>query len=209
MRKFVIVACLLAGAAVASAQDAAPGKADKILRFGIINFRKVSEDSLVGKGYRAQGKALSDQIEAEQKKKKLDLDKMDAEIKALGDALTAQAEALPEEAREKKRQEVVAKTRSRDAFVEDGRAELERMRQRGQAQAAQLDSELQKKILAQIEIVAKAQGLDAILLEGQSVLTINRSFDITGEVIVKLDEAEKTKGAGAPAAKPTAAGPAK
>jgi Skp family chaperone for outer membrane proteins len=209
MRKFVIVACLLAGAAVAGAQDATPGKADKTPRLGIINFRKVSEDSLVGKSYRAQGKALSDQIEAEQKKKKLDLDKMDAEIKTLGDALTAQAETLPEEAREKKRQEIVAKTRFRDAFVEDGRADLERMRQRGQAQAAQLDGDLQKKILAQIEIVAKAQGLDAILLEGQSVLTINRSFDITGEVIVKLDEAEKTKGASAPAAKPTASAPAK
>ena len=53
--------------------------------------------------------------------------------------------------------------------------------------------------------MAKAQGID-ILLDGRQVMVINKAFDISNEVIVKVDDAERAKPSGA--AKPAAPKPA-
>ena len=65
-----------------------------------------------------------------------------------------------------------------------------------QQQAQALNNEFQVKIKPHIEAVAKEKAID-ILLDGQVTLTVNRDFDISRDVIVKADEAEK-------AAKPAA-----
>jgi peptidoglycan hydrolase CwlO-like protein len=96
----------------------------------------------------------------------------------------------------------VKKTRDRQAYVEDGQQELQRMREQAEAKAQALNNEFQQKIKPHIDAVAKEKGLD-IILTSQVALTLNRDFDISREVIAKADAAERA----AQAAKPAAAGP--
>jgi Skp family chaperone for outer membrane proteins len=111
---------------------------------------------------------------------------------------------LSPEAADKKRGEIVKKQRDRQAFLEDGQADLQRMRERAQQQAQVLNNEFQVKIKPHIDAVSKEKAID-ILLDGQVTLTVNRDYDISRDVIVKSDEAEKTSKAAAPAAKPATA----
>ena len=111
------------------------------------------------------------------------------------------------EAADKKRGEIVKKQRDRQAFLEDGQADLQKMRERAQQQAQVLNNEFQVKIKPHIDAVAKEKGLD-IILDAQVTLTVNKEFDISRDVIVKADDAEKaSKGASAGAA-PKPSGPA-
>jgi Skp family chaperone for outer membrane proteins len=130
---------------------------------------------------------------------------MDNDIRALQDELEKQGALLSEEAAEKKRSEIKKKAREREAFIDDGKAEIEKMLQRAQNQAGALNNELQQKIKPHMEAVAKQMGFD-ILLDSRSALALNSAYDISSEVIVKVDEAEKAKpaAAAAPAAKPAA-----
>jgi outer membrane protein len=206
LRNTLIVAGAVAAAAVAGAQEAAAPKAGQA-RMGVVDMERVTQESLLGKSYSAQIEALNNEIEAEGNKKRNELQKMEAEIKALTDDLEKQGALLSDEAAEKKRQEIVRKNRDREAYVEDGRGDLERMRQKAQNQAQALNAEFQSKIRPHIETVAKAQGVDILLDSRGWVLVINKAFDITNEVIVKVDDVERaTKGAGAakPPAKPAA-----
>ncbi len=136
---------------------------------------------------------------------------MDAAVKALQDELDKQGSVLSPEAVEKKRLEIVKKTRERQAFLEDGQGELQRMRERAQQQAQALNNEFQVRMKPHIEAVAKEKGID-ILLDGQVTLTVNRDYDISRDVIVKADDAEKAAKAAAgkpPAPKPAVPAPPK
>ena len=214
LKTLIVAAATVATAAVVGAQEAAP-KAEKQAKLGVIDMERVTQESLLGKSYSSQIEALNNEIEAEQTKKRNELQKLEGEIKALTDDLEKQGALLSEEAAEKKRAEIIRKNRDREAFVEDGRADIARMQQKAQNQAQALNNEFQQKIRPHIEAVAKAQGID-ILLDGRQVMTINKSFDISNEVIVKVDDVERAKpGAGAkpasaapkPAARPTPAKP--
>ena len=101
------------------------------------------------------------------------------------------------------------KSRERQAFLEDGQQDLARMRERAQAQAENLNNEFQVKIKPHIDAVAKEKGID-IILSNQVALTVNKDFDISRDVIVKADDAErsKPKGAAAAPARPAAPAPA-
>jgi hypothetical protein len=114
---------------------------------------------------------------------------------------------LSQDAADRKRQEIVRKSRERQAFLEDGQAELQRMRERAQQQAQALNQEFQEKIRPFVEAVAKEKGLD-ILLDNSVALAVTKDFDITREVIVKADEAEKAARAKTGAAKPAGPGAA-
>ena len=197
----LLVALAFAGAAVA--QEAA-----KSPRVGIIDMARVSAESLLGKSYAAQLEKLQNDISAEATKKQTDLGKLDASIKALQDELEKQGAVLSAEAREKKQTEIVRKTRERQAFLEDGQAEINRMRERAQQQAQSINNEFQLKVRPLVEQVAKDKGYD-LVLDSQVAYTINKDFDITRDVIVKSDEAEKAKpaAAAAPAAPPAAPKP--
>jgi outer membrane protein len=212
-----VIAALALGAATPCllAQEAAPpapARAEaKAPRIAVIDMARVSSESLLGKGYASQLEALKAEIDAEGTKKQSELQKMDAAVKALQDELDKQGSVLSPEAVEKKRQEIVKKTRERQAFLEDGQAELQRMRERAQQQAQALNNEFQVKMKPHIEAVAKEKGID-ILLDGQVTLTVNRDYDISRDVIVKADDAEKAARAAAgkpPAPKPAVPAPPK
>ena len=210
MRKTFIAALVLGAASThASAQE------PKTPKIAIIDMARVSAESLMGKGYSTQLEALKNEIDSEANKKQADLTKMDQAIKALQDDLDKQAAVLSPEAADKKRQDIVKKQRDRQAYLEDGQADLQRMRDRAQQQAQVLNNEFQVKIKPHIDAVAKEKAID-ILIDGQVTLTVNRDYDISRDVIVKADEAEKTakvtppaKPASAPAPKPAPPAPAK
>lgn len=213
MRKTVIAALIL-GAAVPLALAQEPASTTKpeakSPRIAVIDMQRVSSESLLGKSYAGQLEALQSEINSERTKKQVELQKIDAAIKALQDELEKQGSVLSPEAADKKRQEIVKKTRDRQAFLEDGQAELQKMQERAQQQAQALNNEFQVKIKPHIEAVAKDKGID-IIVDNQAALIMNREFDISRDVIVKADDAEKAgKAAGgaktaAPAAKPSPA----
>ena len=187
----LLVALAFAGAA--AAQEAA-----KAPRVGIIDMARVSAESLLGKSYAAQLEKLQNDISAEATKKQTDLGKLDASIKTLQDELEKQGAVLSAEAREKKQTEIVRKTRERQAFLEDGQADINRMRERAQQQAQSINNEFQLKVRPLVEQVAKDKGYD-LVFDSQVAYTINKDFDITRDVIVKADETEKAKPAAAAA----------
>jgi Skp family chaperone for outer membrane proteins len=191
---------LVAGGLQASAQEAAP--AARAPKIAVIDMNRVSAESLLGKSYAAQIETLENEIKSEGTKKQAELQKLDAAIKALQDDLDKQASLLSPEAADRKRQDIVKKSRERQAFLEDGQQELGRMRERAQAQAENLNNEFQVKIKPSIDAVAKDKGID-IILSNQVALTVNKDFDISRDVIVKADDSERTKPkAPAAAAKP-------
>jgi outer membrane protein len=202
------VAALVLGALPAMAQEAAPAAAKAEVRnprIAVIDMNRVSAESLLGKGYATQIEALENEIKAEGTKKQAELQKLDAAIKTLQDELDKQASLLSAEAADRKRQEIVKKSRERQAYLEDGQQDLARMRERAQAQAENLNNEFQVKIKPHIDAVAKDKGID-IILSNQVALTVNKDFDISRDVIVKADDAErnKPKGAASAPAKPAA-----
>ena len=197
-KTFVAGLVALATAGVATAQEAA-----KAPRVGVVDMARVSAESLLGKSYAAQLEKLQTDISAEATKKQTDLGKMDAAIKTLQEELEKQGAVLSVEAREKKQTEIVRKTRERQAFLEDGQAEINRLRERAQQQAQSINNEFQLKVRPLVEQVAKDKGYD-LVLDSQVAYTINKDFDLTRDVIVKADEAEKSKPAAsaAPATPP-------
>lgn len=208
MRKTHLLALSFVAAAQAvSAQDAAAPKGDKQQRIATINMERVSTESLLGKGYAKKLEELKNEIDAEGQKKQADLNKIDTAIKALQDDLEKTGSVLSPEGAEKKRQEIVKKNRDRQAFLEDGQAELQRMRDRAQQQAQALENEFQVKIRPHIEAVVKDKAID-ILLDNRVVLVAAKESDITGDVVLKSNEAERAAKPAAPAPKPAAPAPA-
>jgi len=192
---------LLATAAVAQEAAQAPAKGPAHPpRLGVIDMGKVSTDSLLGKGLAAQLETLRNEINAEGTKKQAEIDKMGAQIQALQTELDKQQNVLSPEAVDKKKQEIVKKQRERQAFGEDSQAEIERMKDRAQQKAQGLDSEFQTKIKPHIEAVVKERGID-ILLDARVVLgSVPKEYDISQDVVIKSDDAERaTKGKAAAA----------
>ena len=204
MKKTLIAGLVLGAAAPITLAQQAPS-APPNPKIAVIDMSRVSAESLMGKGYAAQLETLQNEINSEGTKKQAELQKLDAAIKALQEELEKQAAVLSPEAAEKKRQEIVRKGRERQAFLEDGQAELQRLREQAQQKAQALNNEFQVKIKPHIDAVAKEKGID-IIFDAQVALTVNKDFDISRDVIVKADDAEKAaKGAstGAPAKPPT------
>jgi outer membrane protein len=189
MKKTFLVGLL---AVVAAAGTALAQDAPKSPRIAVIDMARVSAESLLGKSYAGQLEKLQNDINAEATKKQTELGKMDAAVKALQDELEKQGAVLSQEARDRKQQEIVRKGRERQAFLEDGQAEINRMRERAQQQAQSINNEFQLKVRPLVEQVAKDKGYD-LVLDAQVAYTINKDFDITRDVIVKADEAEKAK----------------
>jgi len=212
MIKTFVPALVLGAAALGMAQDPAPAAgALRTPKIAVINMETISSESILGKGYAAQIQGLEKEIQTEGAKKQAELGKMDTAIKTLQDELDKQSAVLSPEAAERKRQEIVKKTRDRQAYVEDGQAELQRMREQAEAKAQGLNNEFQQKIKPHIDAVAKERGVD-IILTSQVALTLNREFDISRDVITKADAAERAAQASKPAAaaspRPAAPAPA-
>jgi Skp family chaperone for outer membrane proteins len=112
---------------------------------------------------------------------------------------------LSPEAAAKKQEDIRRKGRERQAFVEDSQAELQRMQERAQGQAQNVNNEFQVKIKPHIDAVVKEKNID-ILLDSQAAVFLSRDFDISRDVIIKSDDVERTAkaktGAAAAPAKP-------
>ncbi len=217
MTKTFVLAMALGVAAAAAAQEPAAtpaparpaaGAAVRAPRIAVIDMGLISSQSTLGKSYAAKIEALEKQIQAEGTKKQAELTKMDAAIKTLTDDLEKQGSVLSAEAADKKRQEITRKARERQAYLEDGQQELQRMKERAEAEASGYNNEFQARIKPHIEAVAKERNVD-ILLTSAVALTVNREFDISSEVIARAD-ADKSALAGTtrPAAPRAAASPA-
>jgi Skp family chaperone for outer membrane proteins len=205
-----LVLGVAASAALAQEPAQKPSAAAPVAKspkIAVIDMQRVSSESLLGKGYAAQLEALRNEIEAERTKKQNDLQKLDAQLKTLQDEVDKQQSVLSPEALDRKRQDLVKKGRDRQAFLEDGQQDLQRMQERAQQQAQALNSEFQVKIKPYIEAAAKEKGID-LLLDSQVALTVNKDYDISQDVIVKADDAERAARAKAQAGKPAAAAPA-
>jgi Skp family chaperone for outer membrane proteins len=220
-KTFLVALGLCASAAVAlaqttPAQGTAPaarpaGGAIGTPKIAVIDMQQISAESVLGKSYATKIEGLENEIKSEGTKKQGELQKMDAAIKALQDELDKQGTVLSPEAADKKKQDIVKRQRDRQAFLEDGQADLQRMKERAEAQAQAMNAEFQQRIKPAIDAVAKEKGID-ILLTSQVALTMNQAYDISKEIIAKADEAAKTAAVAAapaaPAAKPAApAGP--
>ncbi len=176
-------------------------------RVAVIDMARVSAESTLGKSYASQLEKLQNDITAAATQKQTELGKLDGALKTLQDELEKQGAVLSDEAREKKRQEIVRKTRERQNYLEDGQTEIQQMRERAQQQAQSINNEFQVKVRPIVEQVAKDKGYD-LVLDAQVAYTINRDFDITRDVIAKADEAEKAKPAASAANPPAAPKPA-
>jgi outer membrane protein len=200
-KTFLVFTAALAAAGAALAQEPAAARSPRV---AVIDMARVSAESALGKSYAAQLEKLQTEINAEATKKQTDLGKLDTALKALQEELEKQGAVLSPEARDKKQQDIVRKTRERQAFLEDGQQEINRMRERAQQQAQAINGEFQQKVRPLVEIVAKEKGLD-LVLDSQVAYTINRDFDITRDVIAKADETAKPAAAASatpPAPKP-------
>ena len=195
----IVAAVVLGAAATAAAQATAPAKAPAPARaagevrnpkIAVIDMARVSNDSSLGRSYAVQLETLKKEIDAAGTQKQNELNKRDAEIKALQDDLEKQGSLLSAEGADRKRQDIVKKTRDRQAFLEDGQQELQRMRERAQERAQALNAEFQAKVKPHIEATAKEKGID-ILLDSQVALTVSGEFDISSDVVARLDAVEK------------------
>ena len=196
-----ILALVLAAAGLAVAQE---GGTLTVAKLGVIDMARVSAESQLGKSYAAKLEKLQSDINTAAQEKQTALQKMDVTIQALQEELRKQGAVLSQEARDKKQQEIVRQGRDRQAFLEDGQAEVTRMRERAQQQAQSINNEFQVKIRPIIEDVARAQGYD-LVLDSQVAYTISREFDLTRAVIQKADEVLAAAAAPADASAPAAA----
>ena len=194
-------------AAAAVAQTPAAPASARPPRIMVIDMQAISSDSALGKSYATKLEALENEIKTEGTKKQAELTKRDAAIKALNDELEKQGAVLSAEAADKKRQEITKLTRDRAAFLEDGQADLQQLRNKAEQQAQNLNGEFQNKIKPVIEAVSKEKGID-ILLTSQVALTMNKEFDISKEVIARVDAAEAAAPKTGAAAPPKPATPA-
>jgi outer membrane protein len=213
MTKTFVLALAVGAAAAAAAQEPAASPAPaaarpaaggmtRAPRIAVIDMGLISSQSALGKSYATQIENLEKQIPTEGTKKQAELAKLDAAIKTLQEELEKQASVLSPEAADKKRQDITRKARERQAYLEDGQQELQRMKERAENEAAGYNNEFQIKIKPHIEAVAKERNVD-ILLTSQVALTVNREFDISSEVIARAD-ADKTPVASARPATPAA-----
>jgi Skp family chaperone for outer membrane proteins len=191
----LLVPAFVLGAAGLAAAQAPADAADA--RIAVINTGQIFSESLLGKGYAAKIEALEQEIQAAQQEKETTAQQKNSEITTLKEELQKQASVLSPEGREKKAQEIRQKERELQAYVEDGRIEIQRLQQRAQQQAQNLNNEYQLKIRPHIEAVAKEKGLD-ILLDSSVALAITQSYDISKEIISKADAAERAAGAESP-----------
>ena len=213
------VLALAMGAATAAAQEPAAtpapaatrpaaGMPTRAPRIAVIDMALISGQSALGKAYASKIEALEKQIQTEGTKKQTELSKMDAAIKALQDELEKQGSVLSAEAADKKRQDITRKARERQAYLEDGQQELQRMKERAENEAAGYNNEFQVKIKPHIEAVAKERNVD-ILLTSQVALTVSREFDVSADVIARADADKTPVAAARPASpRPPAAAPA-
>jgi outer membrane protein len=193
--------------AASSSYAQAQGPTGKPTKMGVVDMQRISQESLLGKGYATRMDQLESEIRSELTKRQNQIAQVDTAIKTLQDDLQKQSAILSPDAIEKKQQEIVKKNRERQALAEDSQADIQRMQQAAQQKAQEYQVEFNTKIQPVLQAVGKEKSLDFIL-DRATIVLINPELDITRDVIVKADDAEKAARPAGAAPKPAAAAPA-
>jgi outer membrane protein len=185
IRQATIVAATVLVPALSGAQES--GQAAPVPKIGVVDVERIYADSLLGKSYASKLEALENDIKQETNKKQADIEKLNKELSAANEDYQKQKSVLSEDALSEKEQEILNKTRSRDAMVEDGRRELERMQRSAQQQAQIFMNEFQNKLLPHIKAATQERGLD-LLFDRRVVFHVADRYDISSDVIARVDK---------------------
>ena len=209
MKKTFVAGLLvvLAAAGAALAQEASA----KAPRVGVVDMARVSAESLLGKTLRRPAGEAPERHhrrghqEADRARQARHRDQDPA-----GRAREAGSGPEPGGAGQEAAGDRSPRPASARRFLEDGQAEINRMRERAQQQAQSINNEFQLKVRPLVEQVAKDKGYD-LVLDSQVAYTINKDFDITRDVIAegrrgREGQARGGRGTGTRAGDPQAVG---
>jgi outer membrane protein len=178
-----IVKLLVPGMLVAAALAAPSSAAD--LKVGVVNYGKLMQDS-------PQAKTALDAIRGEFAPREKELQTSQASLKTKEDRLQKDAATMAEDQRTRQEKD-----------LRDGYRELARKQQEVQddfnARRNEEMSRLQKVLIEEVQVYAKAQNFDLVLADG--VIYFANSLDITPAILSALQSR--------PARAPAAAAPAK
>jgi len=171
MRRVAIVVgvILLAGFLAPAARAAEP------VKIGVVDLQRCLNESRMGKKYKAEFTAEADRRKAE-------LEKEEADLKALREEIEKQGLVLSETARAEKEREYKERLAAFKAKFQESQQALQRK-----------DQELTRRILRDLQKVVQKLGETegyTLILERQEggVLFMPKAIDITDEVIRRYDE---------------------
>ncbi|NOY45713.1 MAG: OmpH family outer membrane protein [Deltaproteobacteria bacterium] len=160
---------LLAGLLAPAARAAEP------VKIGVVDLQRCLNESRMGKKYKAEFTAEADRRKAE-------LEKEEADLKALREEIEKQGLVLSETARAEKEREYKERLAGFKAKFQESQQALQRK-----------DQELTRRILRDLQKVVQKLGETegyTLILERQEggVLFMPKAIDITDEVIRRYDE---------------------
>ena len=113
MRSTILAALLTVSAGVALAQESGLTSP----KVAIIDMRRLTSESALGKTYAQKLEALNKEIEVARTRKQQELQAIATELQTLQEEVAKQATVLSAEALDKKQREIRRKERDREAFV--------------------------------------------------------------------------------------------
>lgn len=170
-------------ALVATVAFAAPAQAD--IKVGVVNYGRLMQDS-------PQAKTALDAIRGEFAGREKELQTSQVQLKSKEDRMQKDAATMSETQRSSSEKE-----------LRDGYRELARKQQEFQddlnARRNEDMSRLQKALVEEVQVYAKAQNFDLVLADG--VIYFNNSMDITPAILTALQARKGTAAPAKPAAK--------
>ncbi|MCB1529847.1 MAG: OmpH family outer membrane protein [Rhodospirillales bacterium] len=158
---------------------AMPGPAfsgEEGLKFAVVDINALLNDS-------AAGKSIQEQLEKKRSEFQEEFSKRETELRQVEKNIIDKKEKAPVEELEKEKRKFESGLLETKKLFRERRAALDR----GLAEAMQ---ELRKKIIQASAEIAEEEGYQAILTR-ESVVVVEKDFDITLDVLKKLDK--KTK----------------
>jgi outer membrane protein len=178
-----VVRTLILGAAATLVLAAAPAWAE--LKIGYVNYSELLQQS-------PDAKVIADALHNEFLPRQRELQTLQQSLKAREDKLTKDGATMTEDQRARE-----------DKDIRDGGRELQRKESEAQddfnSRRNEELSKLQKSLIEQVQIFAKAQNFDLVLADG--VIYTTSAINITPQVLAMLN-ANSAKGAAPAAPKP-------
>ena len=193
MKRVGIAAVVLGmGLAVtAPCQEAAPAVPVQP-KIAVIDMNLVLAKSTLGKTYQKTVNDRREQLRAQAEKLRAALEKLDTQLNTLQQELQTQRAVLSDEAQEQKELELRRKQRERDQAAQDSQEQYQLAENEANRVIEKLNSEFTEKITPYIESVVRAHGVNLLFHRG-TVAFSDPSFDISQEVITRVDDAERAK----------------
>jgi Skp family chaperone for outer membrane proteins len=183
---------LLGTATLGTAQQPAAG-AQPGPRIALIDANKLFDESKLGKSYAAKIQELNEKVRTLQQEKDAGAAQRSADLTTLREQAQKQDASQSAADRDDRERQIRVKERDLEAFIEDGRAEIESLRQRVQQEAQSLQNEYRGKMRPHIEAVARQKGID-FLIDAAVTFQLNGAYDISEDVIAHADAAESGGG---------------